>query len=29
MESSAFRVERDLTGPIIAESTVWAFTVMC
>ena len=29
MESSAFRVGRDLTDPIIAESTVWAFTVMC
>ena len=25
----AFRVGRDLTDPVIAESTVWAFTVIC
>ena len=29
MESSAFRVGRDLTDPVIAESAVWAFIIMC
>ena len=29
MESSAFRVGRDLTDPVIAESAVWASIIMC